>query len=337
MARRSLQSIWTRSFQRSLKALTRSTLRAGTKVASKVVRQATLKRKPPAGAGEWIAGLSIGPVGARRYQLFRPAGVRSTDRLPMLVMLHGCGQDAKAFALSTRMNRLAARERFLVLYPEQDRRANPQGCWNWYETRTGLAYGEVATVNAAVDQVCQLYPVDRERIAVAGMSAGASLGALLATRFPARYKALVMHSGVPPGTAHSPASALQAMRGRGAPAAPDVGADWPPLLVIHGAADAVVAATNGGAAAQVWAEAAGARPGAPRSVRRGNRHPMTVTDYRARGRTVVTLCEVQGLGHAWSGGEAGQLFSDAQGPDASRMVWAFAQRQFRIRARPRTP
>jgi poly(3-hydroxybutyrate) depolymerase len=38
---------------------------------------------------------------------------------------------------------------------------------------------------------------------------------------------------------------------------------------------------------------------------------------------------VAGLGHAWSGGAAGQPFSDAQGPDASRMAWAFAARQFR--------
>ena len=38
-------------------------------------------------------------------------------------MLHGCGQDAKGFAASTRMNRVAARERFMVLYLEQDRLA----------------------------------------------------------------------------------------------------------------------------------------------------------------------------------------------------------------------
>jgi len=35
------------------------------------------------------------------------------------------------------------------------------------------------------------------------------------------------------------------------------------------------------------------------------------------------------LGHAWSGGAAKQPFSDALGPDASRMAWAFAARQFR--------
>lgn len=55
---------------------------------------------------------------------------------------------------------------------------------------------------------------------------------------------------------------------------------------------------------------------------------MHVTDFKHRGRTAVTLIDVDQLGHAWSGGAANQPFSDAQGPDASRMVWAFVSRQF---------
>jgi poly(3-hydroxybutyrate) depolymerase len=57
---------------------------------------------------------------------------------------------------------------------------------------------------------------------------------------------------------------------------------------------------------------------------------MTVTDFKRSGSTVATLVEVGRLGHAWSGGAAKQPFSDGQGPDASRMVWAFAAKQFRV-------
>ena len=262
------------------------------------------------------------------------------ERLPLVVMLHGCGQDANAFALSTHMNRLAVRERFMVLYPEQDRLANLQGCWNWYDTDSRRAFAEAATISAAVDQVCLLYRADPARVALAGMSAGASMAALMACRTPARFKAVAMHSGVPPGTAHSALTALRAMHGRGgspaadaAPAnahgpAPFNDAPWPPLLVIHGSADRVVAPSNGDAAAQLWADAAGAERMPSRTVQRGQRRAMTVTDFKCDGRTHVTLCSVEGLGHAWSGGAAGQPFSDAAGPDASAMVWAFAARQF---------
>ena len=276
--------------------------------------------------------MAISPGGARRYRLYRPPGLQAGEEVPLLVMLHGCHQDTADFAASTRMNALARREGFLVLYPEQDRLANAQRCWNWYATRNGRAHAEVAILLAAIDQVCLLYPVDRSRIALAGLSAGAGMAALLATQHPQRFRAVVMHSGVAPGVAESTATALAAMRGSRRPAPRDAEAAleaWPPLLVIQGGSDGVVSSRNGVAVAQMWAEAVGAATTAPRTVQRGQRHPMTVTDAQRGGRTLVSLVEVPRLGHAWSGGAAGQRYGDAKGPDASRMVWAFASRQFR--------
>ncbi|MDB6002252.1 MAG: esterase, depolymerase family protein [Rhizobacter sp.] len=335
MAKRIRTSAWARSFARGLKAITRSNLRAGKRAVGLARKPAVKKRRPSTVAGHWSAGVAVGPTGARRFRLYRPANVKVGERLPLMVMLHGCGQDAESFATSTRMNRIAARERFLVLYPEQDRLANPQGCWNWFDTRSGRAYAEAALIMSAIDQVCLLHPADPARVAVAGLSAGASMAALLVTRHPERFKAVVMHSGIPPGTAHSAMSALGAMHGRRAtpplratPVA--MSASWPPLLVIHGSDDQVVSVSNGHAAVRVWADAAGAHATQERSVQRGKRYPATVTDFKRGASTVATLVEVGRLGHAWSGGAAKQPFSDAQGPDASRMVWAFAAKRFGI-------
>ena len=77
-----------------------------------------------------------------------------------------------------------------------------------------------------------------------------------------------------------------------------------------------------------WGERVGAKAGKPRTVQRGARYAATITDYRKSGRLVATLCEVDRLGHAWSGGAAGQAFSDPKGPDASRMIWSFVAKQF---------
>lgn len=343
MTRKRASSHWSTSLfgmMRTLGKLQAPQARRALKTAARAMGSTAKNAKPPRGAGAWTAGIAFGPAGARRYQLLRPPNVGFAERLPLVVMLHGCGQDANAFALSTHMNRLAVRERFMVLYPEQDRLANLQGCWNWYDTDSRRAFAEAATINAAVDQVCALYRADPARMALAGMSAGASMAALMALRTPTRFKAVAMHSGVPPGTAHSALSALRAMRGRAGSAAAggspgsatgnlaDADAPWPPLLVIHGSADRVVAPSNGEAAAQLWADAAGATRTPSRTVQRGQRRAMTVTDFKCRGRTQVTLCSVEGMGHAWSGGSAGQPFSDATGPDASALVWAFAARQF---------
>jgi hypothetical protein len=72
----------------------------------------------------------------------------------------------------------------------------------------------------------------------------------------------------------------------------------------------------------------GAVATAPRRVQRGKRYPMTLTDFKRGSRVLVSHAEIAQLGHAWSGGAAAEPFSDAQGPDASRMVWAFATRQY---------
>jgi poly(hydroxyalkanoate) depolymerase family esterase len=330
-------SSWPAAFHRNVATLTRLTVRAGSRSLGRGLAPLLAPRKPPVGAGDWLAGVVFGPTGAQRYRLFRPAGVKFGERLPLMVMLHGCGQDAKSFAASTRMNVVAARERFLVLYPEQDRLSNANGCWNWFETRSGRAQGEAALIMAAIGQVCVLYAADRDRVAVAGLSAGASMAALLVTRHPERFTSVTMHSGVAPGAANSKLSAVGAMQGLRTPAplpasANAAAAVWPPLMVIQGEGDAVVAVGNGRAAAQLWADASGARAGAERGVRRGKRYPMTVTDFKSRGVTQATLVQVGRLGHAWSGGAQGERFSDDQGPDASRMVWGFASRQFGERA-----
>lgn len=326
-------SSWASLFTRQALTLTRGSARTGQSAMKAALKPVAAKRNPPIGKGDWLTGVAMGPSGARQYRLFRPQGVRFGERLPLMVMLHGCHQDAKRFADSTRMNVLAARERFLVLYPQQDLVSNSQGCWNWYDTRSGRAFGEAALIMRAIDQVVVLFSADKQRVGIAGLSAGASMAALLATRYPQRFKAVTMHSGIPPGTAHSSLSAVGAMYGQRAarPLATSpgtLGVPLPPLLVIHGTSDPLVAPSNGRAAAQVWADAAGAVARTARNVQRGQRHPMQVVDFKRRGSTVATLVEIQRLAHAWSGGAAKGKFNDRNGPDASRMAWAFTAKQF---------
>ena len=272
-------------------------------------------------------------AGSRRYQLCKPPGALANERRPLLVMLHGCAQDAQTLASVSQMNRVALRENFLVLYPEQSRAFNLQGCWNWFATRSGQAQHEADAIASMIQKVCRLHPVDPDRIAVAGLSAGASMAALLATRYPRRFRAVAMHSGVAPGVAQSQASALGAMRGRRTTATAPLtagsdGADLPPLLVIHGSADTVVVPSNAVDAAQRWAIGKGAQATLPRTVQRGARYAATITDYSVKRRVVVTHCLITGLGHAWSGGAAHMAYSDPKGPNASRMIWAFVAKQF---------
>jgi len=349
MGKRKRPAGWAGIVSRNVRAVSQLALRIGRAAAKRAPSRATkpsivkprpAKRATPKAAGRWLAGVAASSASVRRYHLFVPAGLRAADHPPLLVMLHGCGQDSLGFAKSTRMNAIAQREGFLVLYPEQDRLANAQGCWNWFETRTGRAQSEAAVVVAAVDQVISRHRADGSRVAICGLSAGASLAALVAARHPERFAAAAMHSGVRPGAARSSATALAAMRGRSRSDA------WspperplPPLLVIQGTADPFVVRANARAAAQAWAHAgdphatAPVREGAERRVQRGKRKPMRIVDFKRGAALLATLVEIDGLGHAWSGGAAAQPYSDPTGPDASRLIWTFAARQFQVRPR----
>ncbi|MDD0809003.1 PHB depolymerase family esterase [Curvibacter sp. RS43] len=334
MKKRLRAARWARAFTRGAMTLARMTSASAGRVLKQARRDAVTPRPGlGVGAGTWRQGLAIGMDGALRYRLYGPPDIKTGERLALMVMLHGCGQDAEGFAMCTGMNRVAAEKRFMVLYPEQDPLSNPQRCWNWFETRHGRAHAEAELILKAIDQVCTLNPVNPQQIAIAGLSAGASMAALLVTRHPSQFKALVMHSGVAPGTAHSTLTAFSAMRGR-RPTLPldatpnDMATDWPALMVIHGDADTTVSPTNAEAAAQNWAQAAAARSGQVHRRQRGQRYAMAVTDFKNRDRLVARLVLVAGLGHAWSGGAANQPFADGRGPDASRLAWTFAAQRF---------
>ena len=356
MPKRLKSTFWTLAMQRKMGGIARKAVRASRKLLKSAVPKPSKSTKRPkplqlTAAAKALkarksalskphgmrAGVALGPAGAKRYYVYRPPkkepAKEPAGKMPLVVMLHGCGQDARSFAASTRMNGLAAAAGCVVVYPEQDHLANVQGCWNWFDTRSGRALREAAGILAVVDQACAAYPIDSTRVVVAGMSAGAGMAALLALHHPERFAAVVMHSGVGPGLAHSTATALTAMRGHSTSAGIALPMatsrmPLPALLVIQGNKDRVVAPVNGGLAAQRWAATMQAQPGAPRVVQRGVRYPATLTDWKLGQRVVTTWAQVAGLGHAWSGGSAAQSYSDSAGPDASRMVLAFAQRVF---------
>ena len=100
MAKRKPLSAWTKLLKRNLASSRRAVKRVPW-LPPGVSRPSRPSRKVE---GDWIAGVALGAAGARRYRLYRPPDVTLREKLPLLVMLHGCGQDADAFADSTRMN-----------------------------------------------------------------------------------------------------------------------------------------------------------------------------------------------------------------------------------------
>jgi poly(3-hydroxybutyrate) depolymerase len=304
-----------------------------------VRREAAPGRFETGSASSWRGYITSGPgvSPARDYLVYVPRGWNRRTRAPLRVLCHGCNQTPEDFAALTHIALHADREGTLVLLPRQSSSANAWGCWNWFEANTERGAGEAAIVAAQIIDVRRRYRARRERVWVAGLSAGGALAAVLGLRHPRLVRGILVHSGLACGAASSPASALSVMRrgpdndvarvadiarsavGNGA--APQVA-----LLVVQGDRDDVVAPANAAALVDQFlhfnghpsAGSAGSLPPSHASSHEagGTHYPVHTDDWTRDGRVDVRCVRIEGLGHAWSGGDRGYAYADPHGPDA---------------------
>jgi poly(hydroxyalkanoate) depolymerase family esterase len=248
-------------------------------------------------------------AGTRAYEVYAPPSRNAAPR-PLLVMLHGCAQDPADFAAGTGMNRLAERHDFVVLYPAQAPTANAMRCWNWFNPADQLRdQGEPALLAGMARHVAAAYSVDKRRIFLAGLSAGAAMALILSDTYDDVFAALGVHSGFLYGGVRT--GVTRSM----------------PTIVFHGDADIAVNVSQGAEIARrcVARESAlcGSLRGAVENRESGGRD-VTVTRYRNEAaRELVEYWVVHGAGHTWSGGSAKGSFTDVGGPNASAEMVRF--------------
>ncbi len=298
------------------------------------------------GRDSLVQGSFANEHGEREYRLYVPAS-QDGRPAPLVVMLHGCGQDAEDFAAGTRMNALAEREKFLVLYPEQDPGANRSGCWNWFEpSDQERGRGEPSIIAGATEKIIEEYGVDPRRVYVAGMSAGGTMSTILAATYPDLYAAVGVHSGLEYEAANGALAAVAAQssggpepdrQGRlafesGRPAEARV----LPAIIFHGEEDLVVDVVNAHQVLSQWAQTNDYaddgmdndsftdEPDAvlPEQTPGGYDYVRYVYE-RPGGGVLMEKWIVEDLAHAWSGGDAEGAFTNPEGPDASEEMIRF--------------
>ena len=277
----------------------------------------------PEGA-RFIEGTYGSPAGSRTYKLFIPSGYRAQP-LPLVVMLHGCTQSPDDFAVGTRMNLLAEEHNCFVVYPAQPSQANQAKCWNWFrKADQQRGRGEPSLIAGITRQIMDQYSVDRKRVYVGGLSAGAAAAAVMGATYSDLYAAIGIHSGLPCGVATDLPSALLAMRQGGADRkVVSDGLSPVPTIVFHGDRDTTVHPNNGDYILEQSVRTMNAHKTVHRGqIAGGHAYTRTIlTD--AHGHEMLEHWNVHGSGHAWSGGNPAGSYTDPRGPDAAREMLRF--------------
>ena len=225
---------------------------------------------------------------------------------PLVVVLHGCTQNAAGYDASSGWSRLADLHGFVVLYPEQQRANNPNLCFNWFSAEDAArGKGEARSIRELVAAVQARHGTDPRRVFVTGLSAGGAMAAAMLATYPEVFAGGAVIAGLPFGVAQSVPEAFDRMRGHQLPgsaaladrvrAASGHKGPWPTLSVWHGSADATVDPANAAALVEQWRPLHGA-PQAPARSDVVDGYPHRVWRDSA-GRDAIEEYRITGLGH----------------------------------------
>ncbi len=236
----------------------------------------------------------------REYLYYAPPQAADGPPLPLLLAFHGGGGAAESFAATARFHDMAAREGFIVAYPQGLGRNGNGGTWNTgdgapsgYAARNAI--DDVGFVAALIDRLSAQLPVDPKQVFATGMSRGGMLSYRLACELSGRITAIAPVAGVL--------------------TLPDCRPQHPVgLLHIHGDRDQHVP-FDGGRGQYTARLVEKYRPvkegieilrrisGADTEIRSQRLSDDTQCYYYGGGAAPIGYCIVAGGGHAWPGSE----------------------------------
>jgi polyhydroxybutyrate depolymerase len=259
----------------------------------------------------------------RTYYVHTPPGYDGSEKIPLVMVLHGGGGNAESAEKMSGMSDKADAVNFLVVYPD-----GTGGVGDHFHTwNSGVCCGyaeknnvdDVAFLRALLDKLEYEYAVDQKRVYVTGISNGGMMAYRVACTMSDRIAAIAPVAGaLDPGC--NPSAPVS-------------------VIAFHGTEDENVPYNGGVGKKQIdgprdyksvafaidfWVKRDGCNPAPKKSVE-GTLHGETYSG--CKNGTAVVLDTVEGQGHAWPGGDRIIKLLDKPDPTvkATDLMWFFFQ------------
>lgn len=274
------------------------------------------------GAGDYKGSLTVGEL-ERTYIVHIPSAYDGQRALPLVIVLHGGGHNARGVIRMTGMSDKADKEGFVVVYPEGTSRFKGR-LLTWNAGRCcGFAMeqqiDDVGFIRELIEQLQQQLNIDGEKIYVTGASNGAMMAHRLGCELSDKIAAIAPVAGYLALDNCQPTHPLS-------------------VITFHGSADKHVPYGGGlperraekhtgmvrsvSESVSFWVEHNGCSL-VPLRDESGKIIRERYTDCRDG--TEVLLYTVQEGGHAWPGGRKGSPWADEPTSEisATDLVWEF--------------
>ena len=248
-------------------------------------------------------GFGTNPGNLRMFS-FTPESLQSSPAL--VVVLHGCGQNAAGYDLGAGWSTLAKHYGFALLLPEQQPSNNANRCFNWFDPQDSKrGGGEASSIRQMIGRMVSDHRIDKHRIFITGLSAGGAMTSVMLASYPEIFAAGAIIAGLPYGVATNPREAASGMFQSPARPASELGelvrkaskhcGPWPKVSVWHGGADRTVDPANADEIVKQWLDVH-QLPSAPMSESNVDGYPHQIW-WNADGETVVESYTITNMAH----------------------------------------
>lgn len=195
---------------------------------------------------------------------YTPFSSSDTTERALVVVLHGCNQNAKSIAELSGWNKLAKLYNFYILYPEQRRMNNGYNCFNWFLYEDIVKNkGESASVMNMCLYMQKNFSIDKRKVFVTGMSAGGAMTLVMLSGYPGHFRSGAVFAGAAYKSATTISEAMDVAFGKSEKTGdelelavreenPYFSGTYPSLHIYHGSNDKVVNYKNAFLIAKQW-------------------------------------------------------------------------------------